>query len=59
MDRKVVTKNKHGEVIRVVESTEPFARRVFYAKIIARVSAIIFVIGFLAGSALTWVFTHR
>jgi hypothetical protein len=54
MERKVVTRDRRGEIVRTVEHEVPLERFAFWTKVFARFAGIIFAAGFTFGAVFTW-----
>jgi hypothetical protein len=54
MERKTVTRDKYGNVIRVVEVHDNFARNVFFMSLMWRIALVLFALGMIAGAAAMW-----
>lgn len=54
MERKVVTRDRRGEIVRIVEHEAPLERFAFWTKLLARCAGFIFAAGFILGSVFTW-----
>lgn len=54
MERKTVTRDKQGNVIRVVEVHDNFARYVFFMSLMWRLALVLFALGMIAGAGMMW-----
>ena len=54
MERKVVTRDRRGEIVRIVEHEAPLERFAFWTNILGRWARIIFAVGFALGALFTW-----
>lgn len=54
MERRTVTRDRHGQVIRLVEVDDYLARLTLYLKLAWRVTLFVFALGMIAGATVMW-----